>query len=294
MEKVLYRPARLEDIPGAVEIHRIARNEMLNRNNLGIPRHDVEEQEAGFTHVLNTGVFRVAEMDGRLAAVCHAVVRDGIWFLSSYWVLPELQRLGVGGPLLRSVWAEGQRQEARVFCVWASVDPTAMANYMKLGMLPGTQLLKFGGEAAKLRLPEPPMGYEVRALDPAAGAAIDRVVRATPRLMDHEYWATRPALHGSLVLRNGKPCGYYYASDGGDVAPAAWLDPSDGDAVLSLACREAVERGGSASLRFAGYNHQAARFALGAGFTFTGFSHFLTTDRFGKIEQYVASGPLLF
>lgn len=294
MKNVLYRPARAEDIPEAVEIHRITRNEMLTRHNLNVPHHDAEDQAAGFTHVLNTGIFRVAEVGGRLAAVCHAVVRDGIWFLSSYWVLPELQRQGIGGPLLRSVWAEGERQGARVFCVWASVDPTAMANYMKLGMLPGTQLLKFGGEATTLHLPEAPEGYEVRPLEPEAGAAIDREVRATPRRMDHEYWARRPALHGSVVLRNGKPCGYYYVGDRGDVAPAAWLDTPDGDAVLTLACREAAERGSSASLRFAGYNHQAALFALGAGFAFTGFSHFLTTDRFGKLEQYVASGPLLF
>ncbi len=294
MEKVLYRPARLDDIPGAVEIHRVARDEMLARNNLGIPHHDAAEQEVGFTHVLHTGIFRVAEVDGRLAAVCHAVVRDGIWFLSSYWVLPELQRQGIGGPLLRSVWAEGEKRGARVFCVWASVDPTAMANYMKLGMLPGTQLLKFSGESTRLRLPDSPTGYEVRPLDPATGAAIDREVRATPRLMDHDYWATRPALHGSVVLRSGKPCGYYYTSTGGNVSPAAWLDPTDGDAVLTLACREAVERGGTASLHFAGYNHQAAGFALGAGFAFTGYSHFLTTERFGKLEQYVTSGPLLF
>lgn len=292
--EVLYRAARPEDLPEAVRVYVTTRDHMLVRNNLGVSQEDPAVAQAGFQHVLDTGIFDVAEADGRLSAVCHAVVRDGIWFLSGFWVLPELQKQKIGGPLLRRVWAMGEAQAAKVFCVWSSVDATAMATYMKLGMLPGTQLLKFSGYGSRLALPEVPQGNEMRPLEPADAMPIDQEVRATAREEDHKFWAGQPFRHGRLVLHHGRPCGYYYVLDSGEVAPAAWVDSADGEAVLTLACRDALERSGKASLKFVGSNHQAIRFALASGFQLGGYSHFLTTGPFGKLEQYVVSGPLLF
>ncbi|HEY3368807.1 MAG TPA: GNAT family N-acetyltransferase [Symbiobacteriaceae bacterium] len=294
MEAATYRSAREDDLYAAARIHAVARNDMLTRNGRTTPPDDLEGDAKNFRHVLHTGIFEVAEQDGRVAAVCNAVVRDGIWFLSSFWVLPELQNQHIGGPLLRRVWRLGEAAGARIFCVWASVDNTAMATYFKLGMLPGTQLLNFAGDAGKLVLPETPGQYKTRPLAVAEAAAIDRAIRGTPRAVDHRFWLADETRQGRLVLKDGDPCGYYYTTPQGAVLPAAWLDPADGEAVLSLACRDGVARGGAAALRLPGYNHLGIGFALRAGMTLRGFSHFLTTASFGRLDQYAASGPLLF
>ena len=292
--EVVYRAARPEDVAVADEIHRVTRDQMLTRNNLPVPQHDPATGRADFQHVLETGIFEVAEVGGRVAAVCHAVVRDQVWFLSSFWVLPEFQNRGIGGPLTRRVTDAGEAQGAGGFCVWSSVDPTAIATYMKLGMMPGTQLLKFSAVEEHASLPAVPDGYEKRPLEPEDAMPIDRVVRATAREVDHRFWAGQSFRRGRLVLHRGKPCGYYYILDSGDVAPAAWLAPVDGDAVLTLACRDGLDQAGKTGLKFVGSNHQAIRFALQSGFQFDGYSHFLTTSPFGKLDQYVVSGPLLF
>lgn len=291
MTQAQLRLARPEDLPAAVQLYQRTRDQMLTRNNLGPPGEDPAAAQEGFRHVLETGIFYLAEMEEGLAGICHAVVRDQIWFLSGFWVAESLQRQGIGGPLLRKVWAEGEARGATIFCVWSSVDPTAMAFYMKLGMLPGTQILNFGGDS--LALPPKPDGYTTRPLDPADAAAIDSEVRGTPRPVDHRWWACRPDRTGWLVLRGETPCGYFYLTRQGEVTPAAWLHPSDGEAVLTLACREAQESAGRAALRLLGCNHLGIRFAFRVGMRFRGNSHFLTTGPFGRLEQYALSGPLL-
>jgi len=293
VSEVTYRKAQARDLPEAVTVYVTARNQMLGRHNLTVPPDDLEAATVSQQHILRTGHFEVAELDGRLIGVCYAIVRDAIWFLSGFWVLPEAQRQNVGGPLLRRVHTAGAAQGAEVFCVWSSVDATAMASYMKLGMLPGTQILNFAVDGARVTLPPPPDGYGTRPLEPRDAAAIDKVVRGTPRLVDHRWWASLQDRHGRLVLRAGRPCGYFYALENGDVLPAAWLDPADAQAVLGLACREGLEEAGRTSLRLLGYSHTAIGFALGAGMQLRGFSHFLTSRTFGKLGQYATSGPFL-
>ena len=294
MDGVLYRAAGAEDIPEAAKVYVVARNDMLTRNRLTAPDGDPAAAEAELRHILQNGIFQVAEVGGRLAAVCYAIVRGGIWFLSGFWVLPEMQGQKVGGPLLRRVWEAGRSAGAGVFCVWSSVDTTAMASYMKLGMLPGTQILRFSGPAGSLALPDVPAAYETQPLTMADAAAIDQLVRGAARKVDHQFWAAETERHGTLVLHRGKSAGYYYVLDSGEVAPAAWLEPADGAAVLTLACREGIARAGRTGLKCVGSNHQAIQFALASGMRLDGFSHFLTSGAFGKLEQYVTSGPLLF
>src|SRR5204863_951543 len=105
----------------------------------------VDEEAAGYAFVARTGIFRVATLDGRIVALACATVRDTQWFLSGFWADPSLRQRGIGGPLLREVWDEGIRRGCRQQFVWSSIDPTAIATYLKLGMLPGSQLFAFAG-----------------------------------------------------------------------------------------------------------------------------------------------------
>jgi hypothetical protein len=44
----------------------------------------------------------------------------------------------------------------------------------------------------------------------------------------------------------------------------------------------------------AGINHAGIHFALQTGLRLTGYAHLLTSAPFGRMEQYIPSGPSLF
>jgi GNAT superfamily N-acetyltransferase len=288
------RPAREDDLTATLDVFYAALADLFERHNFDAPPPPRPRMEADWRHLLASGIFHLAEARGRAVAVCNALVRDRLWFLSGFWALPEWQGRGVGSRLLAEVWREGERQGAGVFFVWSSWDQRAVANYLRAGMLPGYQMLNFWGRAADLRLPPPPAGYAVGPLTVEAAASIDEAVRATRREVDHSFWLAQPGARGRLVAGPaGGPAGYYYL-EGDAVAPAAWVEDSDAGAVLALACREAAGTAGSVALRVPGVNHAAIRFALGARLRYVSYAHFFTTAPFGRLERYLASGPVLF
>jgi ribosomal protein S18 acetylase RimI-like enzyme len=293
MADVRYRPLQTADLPEAVAVYLTARNEMTARlGQTPPPVTDAERAwwQTGYEHLLQTGIFEVAEVDGRIAALACAIVRDDIWFLSGFWARPELQQQGIGGPLLRRVKEAGAAAGAHIFCVWASTDLPAQGAYLKLGMLPGYPVYRFAGPGAGL--PEAPAGYRTEPLNLSIATGLDRVLRGTARELDHRYWMAN-GFDGMQVLAGSRPVGYYYARSG-TVGAAAWLEPACGDALVTLALRHAAGQAETVGLNVAGANHTALRFALRSGLKVTGFSHFLTTAPFGRPEQYLPSGPLLY
>lgn len=236
-----------------------------------------------------TGIFWVAADDERLLALACATLRDDEWFLSGFWTRPAEQGRGVGGPLLRHVWDEGVRRGARRQFVWASGDPPAIASYLKLGMLPGSQLFAFKGVPRS----SGPDDLETTALGPEMTGAIDRAVRGISRIGDHRWWQEQAGYTGRAVTRGGRIVGYYYLHDG-VIGPAAWLDDADGAPLLASAIAEAASTQPEVQLVAPGMNHLALRVALGAGLRLVRTSHLLWTEPFGQMERYVPSGPLLF
>ena len=292
--ELTFRNAREEDLPATLDVFYTALADLFARHNFDAPPPPRPYMEASWRHLLATGIFHLAEENGRAVAVCNAFVRDRLWFLSGFWALPECQGQGVGRRLLREVWREGERQGADIFFVWSSWDQRAVASYLRAGMLPGYQILNFWGSGAELRLPAPPGGYAVEPLKVEAASSIDEVVRATRREVDHRFWLDERGLRGRLVTGRGRrPVGYYYL-EGDAVAPAAWLEDSNAEAVLALACRDAAELTGSVALRVPGINHAAIRFALDARLRYVSYAHFFTTANFCRLERYLASGPVLF
>lgn len=296
MTEVSFRDAREEDLAPACDVFFASLRDVYARYNIDKPIAPRASVESAWLHVIKTGVFKLAQIDGRTAAVCHAVVRDRLWFLSGFWMLPEFQGRGVGGRLLREVWGEGGRRGADVFFVWSSIDRTAMASYLRMGMLPGHQILTFTGRAVPP--PDaPPRGYGVEALARETAARLDAEVRATRREIDHDFWLANPLMRHRQVVRQGRAVGYFYFTGGAEsvVGPVAWDAGADASAVLALAAREAASEGAeTVTLRVPGVNHDAIRFALGASLRFTGYSHFFTTAPFGRMERYVPSGPMLY
>jgi len=286
-----YRPATEADIAETAGVFLAAVADMYARNGIAAPLPERRAVETGYRHVLRTGIFHVAEVGGRVGAICHAVVRGPLWFLSGFWALPELQRARLGGTLLRRVREEGAARGASTFFTWSSVDLTAMAAYMKAGMLPGYQVLTFNGPVPEL--PPADGGLELRPLPISSAADLDERVRAARREVDHHFWHADAGARGRLLLKGGREVGYFYLNRG-VVGPAAWTDELGADELLRAACREAADEAGEVRLMVPGINHAAVRFALAHGLRLVSFSHLLTSAPFGRLERYLPSGPLLF
>lgn len=292
MSEPLYRPARPEDLPEMTELFLVALKDLYTRNNVSAPLPPQAAVTQGYGHVRSTGIFHVAEYEHRIIGMAGAVVRDHIWYLSAFWVQPEMQRMKIGMPLLRRVWDAGKEMGATVYFTWSSIDLTAMAAYMKLGMVPGFQNFFFDG-APKRHQPVTP-GYIVSELDKSTAMTLDEQIRATGRQVDHDFWFDLPNMRGRQVDRNGEVVAYFYYQDSGLIGPAAWKEPVLAETILNLACREASEL--SPDIRFAvpGINHSALRYAFESGLRLTSFAHFLTTSHFGRLEQYLPSGQSLY
>jgi hypothetical protein len=284
------RPATEADLPAAIELFLAAVADMYARLHIAQPLPPRAALEVTWPHILRTGIFHVAERAGQLVGICHAIVRDRLWFLSGFWTRPALVGGGVGGPLLREVWQAGARAGAEIFFVWSSPDQTALASYLKMGMLPGYQVFTFAGAADV----DVPAAYETAPLTLAFACGVDEEVRATRREVDHSFMLAQPRVFARQVIRAGSPAGYFYVS-GEMVGPVAWLAPEHAAGVLAHACRAATETAGTLTLRVPGVNQDALRFALASGLRLVGaHAHLLTTAPFGRPEQYLPSGPSLY
>ena len=244
---------------------------------------------AGYRHVAKTGIFRVATIDDQPVALACATLRERQWFLSGFWAKPSVRLHGIGGPLLREVVDEGRRHGAESFYVWASVDEAALAAYMKVGMLPGTQLFTFQGEPT--RLPAARAGYTTAPLTYDAIASLDRELVGVGREIDHSYWRER-GFTSRVVMRDGGVVGFYYLV-AGLIGPAGWVSETDGEETLGLAIREAASQG-AVAITAPGMNHLALRTALSCGLRLIRTSHLLWTSPIGDMTRYVPSGPMLF
>jgi GNAT superfamily N-acetyltransferase len=290
-DEVIYRTVREEEMPEAATLFLVTVADLRERLNLTTSLPPRGYIELSYEHIRRTGIFQVAELDGRLAAICHAVVRDRLWFLSGFWTLPDLQGQKIGRPLLERVMDEGARAGATTFFTWSSTDLQAMATYIKTGMLPGYQTLTFTGEPREVANER--AGYETVPLDRAEALSIDERIRETRREMDHEFWQSVLKAEARQVVRAGRVVGYYYAGNG-TVGPAAWLDAEDADAVLESAARSASAQAEQIRLMIPGPNHAAIKFALRSGLKLSAYAHLLTTAPFGQMDKYLASGPSLF
>lgn len=291
MPAVQYRPVREAEMPETVELFLTTVADLNKRWNLDWPLPPREYVAKVYDYVRRTGIFQVAEVEGRIGAICHAVVRDHLWFLSGFWTLPGWQGQKIGRPLLKRVMAQGKRAGASLFFTWSSIDLQAMATYMKMGMLPGYQALTFTGQPRQLsgKL----AGYKREPLEIATALAIDRQIRATGRERDHRFWMSELKSEGRQLRRAGRIIGYYYFN-GGTIGPAAWLEDQAAEAVLRMAVRDAAAESDLIRLIVPGLNHNAIRFALRANLKLTGYGHILTTAPFGQMDKYLTSGPSLF
>jgi GNAT superfamily N-acetyltransferase len=287
---VIYRAIRDDEYQAAADLFFDALADLTKRLNMPPPHRERDLVARGYAYVGRTGIFRVAAIDDRLVSLACAIVRDGVWFLSGFWTDPAHRLKGIGGPLLGEVWDEGRRAGARSFSVWSSPDLAAIGAYMKLGMLPGTQLFAFTGTPRDV---DTPATLNTEPLVPERVAELDRALVGARRDADHGYWLDRSGARGRVVTDGRGVLGYYYVHDG-TIGPVGWASDEAGEPVLALALADAYREGKDVQLTAPGTNHAALRFALRTGLRIVRVSHLLWTEPVGRMERYLPSGPLLF
>jgi GNAT superfamily N-acetyltransferase len=288
---VQYRLALPGDIPAMTDIFLKAVSDLYTRYNVSAAVPPRPAVLAAYEHVRSTGIFRVAELDGEIIAIAGAILRGNVWYLSSFWAHPKRQRKGIGMPLLRQVWNAGIEAGVTRFFTWSSIDSTAMAAYMKLGLLPGSQIMQFEGMPS--RLPAKPAGYQVMDLERPVALALDEEIPGLYRPADHDFWVNQAGLLGRQVVLKGQIAGYYYLGRGG-IGPATWRKPEDAEPIMTLAFAEAMESAPAIKLAIPGMNHAALRYVLDAGLRLNSFAHLLTSRPFEHLDRYLPSGPGLF
>jgi GNAT superfamily N-acetyltransferase len=285
---VRIRPARDEDLPELARIFTRSVTHLVERYRPE-QRELVPDDPAGrlrtYGHLLETGALFVAE-DPEPAGFAAAVVRDGVWFLSQLWVLPERQGQGLGAALLDEALAWGRG--SRVFSVIASPHPGAQLLYLRASMYPLWLQLDLTGGGG-LGPPDPPTGIE--ALGPGDRPWIEELdleTRGAARPEDHVFWGREAS--GIALWRDGQPRGYLYVWPEGKAGPGAVRDPSD----TSLLVRAGLNRAtGPVTFAVPSANWAALRELVGLGFVPTGSNGFLASRPIGDGSRYLSSGGAL-
>jgi GNAT superfamily N-acetyltransferase len=245
-----------------------------------------------FEHLaLTADQFWIAEQDGWAVGYARSILRGGMRELTEFFVLPGGQSAGLGRELLRRAFpVEGATRRS----ILATVDPRALALYLKQRVYPRTSIYTFYRPPEKRDF-RSDLDIQPIAASPQAKrwlGEIDDQVLGYRREADHAWLAAQR--QGYVYLRDGRPAGYGYT--GGWSGPVAVLDPGDLPALLahleSQAAALGVEEFG---LDVPLANRTAVDTLLSRGFKIGSFQVFWMADEeLGKPENYLITSPQFF
>jgi GNAT superfamily N-acetyltransferase len=305
------RPATPDDLFTCASIWRVSINDYTARLNQPDIPDDLVAVLRLYRHLRagDPDGFVVAEQvrpggEPRIVAFVSSIRREGLWFLSMLFVLPEAQGAGIGRTLLQRVMPAGGSL-ALATCT-DSAQPVSNALYASLGIVPRMPLLRLVGLPDRLaELPPLPAGIRPLRFDEAADrsadrlgsaalddeiAALDRATLGVEHRADHAF-IREEGRTGFLYLGpDGRPVGYGYASEAGRVGPIAVADPSLLGGVLGHLLTTVVPRG-AFGIWVPG-SGPAVSPLLRAGFRIDGFPVLVCWDRpFAAFDRYVPISP---
>jgi len=295
-----FRPGTLADAPAVYEVFAQTLADLDRRR--GTPEADNtwadpaavaatwERRGTLFEHLTRSAErFWVAERQGQIVGYARATLRDGVRNLTDFFVLPAHQ--GVGRRLLARAFPAGG---ARRRVVLATSAPTALACYLKAGLVPRVPLYPLTAPPRPVDVATG-LAFEPLAPGPAALAElrnIDRNLLDFARDADHEFLLGDR--QGTLYRRSGRAVGYGY--DGKGTGPIALLEASDFPAVLAHAEAGAAARGEQRfGVNVPLVNRAALDYLLARGFQLADVTNFLMSDEpFGDFERYLFTSPPFF
>jgi len=301
---IVFRPATPDDLAACAAIWRTAINDYVVRLGQSEIPDDLAAVIRLYGHLQGTDperfvVASVPDPDGpageRIVAFVVALVRDGVWFLSMLFVLPEAQARGLGRELLRRVLPDaGTPGAPRARATGTdSAQPISNALYASLGIVPRMPLFNLIGLP---REAEPfgalPSGIAAVAFDDLVGGpggeghralvdtvdTLDRQVNGFAHPADHRF-LRRESRRGWLYQGpDGQAVGYGYVGESGRLGPALVRDPVLLGPVLGHLCG-VVQPRGAFSTWIPGHAGSALVPALRAGFRMEPFPVLLCWDR---------------
>ena len=235
-----------------------------------------------------------AVAEGQIRGMVSALVRDRVWYLSMFFVLPGDQGRGLGRALLERALAYGDARGAEIRCTLATFDPRAQARYVMAGMAPRWPIYRLDGDAAAVTRLEARAGLESRErrlpCDPGAAEKLTAEVFGHGRADDLTHWRS-DASAVVAIERGGEVAAFAYRR-GERVGPAAGRDER---ALLQAVAAAAGAGGeGSVTVRVPGACASLLEALVSSGFRIGELAVFLASRPFGRPELYLPSGPILY
>lgn len=160
----------------------------------------------------------IAEVEGVVVGCAVALVREGMWGLSSFAVHPDVQSRGLGKGLLEAAMSHGPWSAAMI-C--ASNDPKAIRRYRLAGFDVNPAMVIWGS-VPRAAIPSLPGMREGSAADVELLDEIDRAARGFAHGVDHEIMVDQLPL---VVVERGTARGYAYVFPTGSPYLVAGTDP---------------------------------------------------------------------
>lgn len=189
--------------------------------------------DGALAHILETDpkATVLALADGAPCGFASSYRRDGFWFLSFLFVLPDRQTAGVGRALLDAVMPADEITRALVV---ESFQPASTGLYASYGITPRSVRYGLTGPTNTAALPELPAVVRAEPLhaDGVPGLEeIDRQHLGYSRPQDHRWWLA--GMRGWVYRRGDEIVGYGYLDADGRVGPALGSDQETVCAVMA-------------------------------------------------------------
>ena len=139
----------------------------------------------------------------KVIGYARSMVREGVWSLNEFFMLPGHQRQGIGGALLNACLRDGDQAGAHTRLVLASHHPSADSLYIrKAGCFPRLPMLLLVGALQKLTIPHADAATVIDSVLPTSGAAPSPAftpLQAEPVILTPEVQAEIDALDREIV-----------------------------------------------------------------------------------------------
>lgn len=229
----------------------------------------------------------VADCDGRVVGGALGLVRNRMWGLSLFALLPEFQGRGIGSRLYAPALAYGAREPGAL--ILSSSHPAAIRRYTRS---PGFALVPTVGLTGLVDADRVPTPLRCRAGDLADDAttieAASRHVRGASHLRDLPVHLDRPGMRLLVVDGEGFAC----AHEGSPTLLAARTQAAAEDLLWG-----AITSGPPAATVSYDFvtaeNQWAIRVGLEAGLTVTGCGPLFVRGQLGPLAPYLPNGPYL-
>jgi GNAT superfamily N-acetyltransferase len=214
---VRIRPMTLDDVPAAERVTAVGFHELDTRMfRRSWPDPQIRPPERGahwvnrVRHLIGTdpGGCWVAEQDDALLGIVVSFVREKMWLLASYAVLPEAQGFGLGKALLAPALEHGRGCLRGMFN--ASSDPKALRRYHAAGFTLFPQMF-LRGAPDRSQIPVVEKVREGTESDIDLMNSVDRQTRGAAHGVDHQLLMHQFRL---VVSESSSAHGYAYLDDG--------------------------------------------------------------------------------